>query len=120
MQRASFELGSIDYQTDAPESMTIGDVYFQWVIFCNVIQLLLLSKVAKAESCLIGGYHDERIELTYYIETLCTTMLNRDKCETSGKYVKLCIMSVKYVKLMWKVNETVSHSETSVRLVGNM
>ena len=41
-----------------------------YAIFDEIIQLLLRSKVAKAESCLIGGYHDERIELTYYIETL--------------------------------------------------
>ena len=44
-------------------------------IFDEIIQLLLRSKVAKAESCLIGGYHDERIELTYYIETLGLLML---------------------------------------------
>ena len=43
-------------------------------IFDEIIQLLLRSKVAKAESCLIGGYHDERIELTYYIETLDKTL----------------------------------------------
>ena len=35
-----------------------------------MIQLLLHSKVAKAELCLIGGYHSELLELTYYIETL--------------------------------------------------
>ena len=39
-------------------------------IFDKVIQLLLHSKVAKAELYLIGGYHNELIELTYYIETL--------------------------------------------------
>ena len=35
-----------------------------------MIQHLLHSKVAKAESYLIGGYHNEWLELTYYIETL--------------------------------------------------
>ena len=40
------------------------------IIFDDIIQLLLHSKVAKAESYLIGGYHNEWLELTYYIETL--------------------------------------------------
>ena len=41
-------------------------------IFDEIIQLLLHSKVAKAESYLIGGYHyhNEWIELNFYIETL--------------------------------------------------
>ena len=34
------------------------------------MQLLLESKVVKAELYLIGGYHNEWLELTYYIETL--------------------------------------------------
>ena len=34
------------------------------------MQHLLHLKVAKAESYLIGGYHNEWLELTYYIETL--------------------------------------------------
>ena len=36
----------------------------------EIIQLLLHSKVAKAESYLIGSHHNEWLELTYYIETL--------------------------------------------------
>ena len=42
-------------------------------IFDKMIQLLLHSKVAKAESYLIGGYHSEWLELTYYTETLLWT-----------------------------------------------
>ena len=42
-------------------------------IFDKIIQLLLHSKVAKAELYLIGGYHNEWLELTYYIETLRNT-----------------------------------------------
>ena len=34
------------------------------------MQFLSHSKVAKAELYLIGGYHNEWLELTYYIETL--------------------------------------------------
>ena len=34
------------------------------------MKLLLHSKVAKAELYLIGGNHNEWLELTYYIETL--------------------------------------------------
>ena len=41
--------GSSDYQTDTPEGMANGIVYSNVVIFCKVIQLLLHSKVAKAE-----------------------------------------------------------------------
>ena len=42
--------GFIDEQTDASEGMAI---------FNEIIQHLLHSKVAKAESYLIGGYHNE-------------------------------------------------------------
>ena len=44
-------------------------------IFNEMIQHLLHSKVAKAESYLIGGYHNEWLELTYYIETLVSSIL---------------------------------------------
>ena len=37
---------------------------------------LLHSKVAKAELYLIGGYHNEWLELTYYIETLTGSTIN--------------------------------------------
>ena len=50
-----------------------GFTYFT-AIFDKVIQFLLHSKVAKAESYLIGGYHNEWLELTYYIETLVGQM----------------------------------------------
>ena len=40
---------SPDYQYGAPEGMAVGDVYHHVVIFYKVIQLLLHSKVAKAE-----------------------------------------------------------------------
>ena len=33
-------------------------------------------KVAKAESYLLGGYHNECLELTYYIETLFETIID--------------------------------------------
>ena len=62
--------GFSDYKTDAPEGMAVGDVHYPNTIFDKLIQLLLHSKVAKAELYLIGGYHNEWIELTYYIETL--------------------------------------------------
>ena len=39
-------------------------------IFDKLKQLLLHSKVAKAELYLIGGYHNEWLELTYYKEAL--------------------------------------------------
>ena len=39
---------------------------FHKAIFDKVIQLLLHSKVIKAELYLIGGYHNKWLELTYY------------------------------------------------------
>ena len=47
---------------------------FTGSIFDKIIQLLLHSKVAKAELYLIGGYHNEWLDLTYHIETLHTTL----------------------------------------------
>ena len=47
------------YQTDALEGMAMGDSHSTYAIFDEVIQLLLHSKVAKAELYLIGGYHNE-------------------------------------------------------------
>ena len=62
--------GSHAYQTDALAGMAIGDLQFLSSIFDKIIQLLLHSKVTKAELYLINGYHNEWLELTYYIESL--------------------------------------------------
>ena len=47
-----------------------GKVTFINAILYKVIQLLLHSRVAKAELYLLGGYHHAWLELTYYTETL--------------------------------------------------
>ncbi len=47
-------------------------------IFNRVMQFLSNSKVDKAKSYLIGGYHNEWLELTYYRETL-GNFKNREK-----------------------------------------
>jgi len=44
-------------------------------IFYKLIQLLLHSKVTKAELYLIDGYHNEWLELTCYIETLGVSLI---------------------------------------------
>ena len=54
--------------------MAIGYVYTQDIKSYKVLQLLLHSKDAKAELYLMDGYQDEWIELTYYIETLGSTV----------------------------------------------
>ena len=51
--------GSPVYQSLAPEGMALGEFTFYIAIFDELIQLLLHSKVAKAESYLLGGYHNE-------------------------------------------------------------
>ena len=70
MQRVGFEPGTSSTPDWHLRKHDHGRFILCNAIFDEIIQLLLRSKVAKAESCLIGGYHDERIELTYYIETL--------------------------------------------------
>ena len=47
-------------------------------LYHKLTQLLLHSKVAKAEKYLIGGYHTEWLELTYYIETLGLGLIFQD------------------------------------------
>ena len=49
-------------------------------IFNEIIHYLLHSRVDKAESYLISGYHNEWIELTYYIETLYMTKTFFHEC----------------------------------------
>ena len=70
MQRVGFE-PAICILTDCrPRQHSHGGFTSSNAIFNEIIQHLLHSKVAKAESYLIGGYHNEWLELTYYIETL--------------------------------------------------
>ena len=75
MQRAGFELGTSRLPDWRPSRHGHGESTICMEIIDEVIQLLLHSKVAKAKSYFIGGYHDEWIELTYYIETLVTTVI---------------------------------------------
>ena len=70
MQRAEFELGISCLPDWGPGRHGHRGFTFCNAIFDKVIQLLLHSKVTKAESYLIGGYHNKWLELTYYIETL--------------------------------------------------
>ena len=48
-------------------------------IFDKLIQFLSNSKVAKAELYLIGDYHNEWLELTYYIETLAKVLSTKEE-----------------------------------------
>ena len=70
MPRVGFEPG-ISWSPDwRPRKHGYREFTFLHGIFDKIIQFLLNSKVAKAELYLIGGYHNEWLELTYYIETL--------------------------------------------------
>ena len=71
MQRVGFELGISWLQDWHPRKHGHGGFTLNSAKFDKLIQLLLHSKVTKAELYLIGGYHNEWIELTYHIETLC-------------------------------------------------
>ena len=53
-----------------PRRHSYGEFNFILGIFNEIIQHLLHSNVAKAESYLRGCYHNEWLELTYYKETL--------------------------------------------------
>ena len=81
MQRVGFEPGTSWTPDWRLRKHDHGRFILQNAIFDEIIQLLLRSKVAKAESCLIGGYHDERIELTYYIETLVKDIESTSKAD---------------------------------------
>ena len=73
MQRVESEVGtygSTDWQLRRHGHW---ELIFHFAIFDKQIQLLSQSKAAKAELYLIGGYHNEWIELTYYIGTLHET-----------------------------------------------
>ena len=70
MHRAEFEPGIYVLAAWLPRRHSYGGFTFSDAIFNEIIQHLLYSKVAKAESCLIGGYHNEWLELTYHIENL--------------------------------------------------
>ena len=72
MQRVGFELGIYWLADWRPRRHSHGGFTSTMAIFYDIIQHLLHSKVAKAESYLIGGYHNEWLELTYYIETLAS------------------------------------------------
>ena len=54
---------SIGNQTNALWSMSILDLHY---LYHKLAQLLLHSKVAKAEIYLMRGYHNEWLELTYH------------------------------------------------------
>ena len=70
MQREGLELGN-SWLTDwRPGKHGQWGFTFHKAIFDKVIQLLLHSKVAKAELCLIGGYHNELLELNLRIDHL--------------------------------------------------
>ena len=70
MQRVGFKPGISCLPDWRPWRHSHRGFTFLVAIFDKLIQLLLHSKVAKAELYLIGGYHNEWLELTYYIETL--------------------------------------------------
>ena len=71
MKKESWKL---DLNQESPDHHSRKHGYrgfiFMHAIFDKTIQLLLNSKVAKTELYLIGGYDNEWLELTYYIETL--------------------------------------------------
>ena len=65
-----------------------------------MIQHLLHSKVSKAESYLIGDYHNERLELTYHIETLIWILL--EECVDSLSKMNLTHkMFLSDLELFW-------------------
>jgi len=70
MQRDGFELRHGCLLDWRPRKHGHGEFTLLCAMFDKVIHLLVHSKVAKAELYLIGGYHNEWLELTYYIETL--------------------------------------------------
>ena len=70
MQKIGFEPRIFSLADWHPKRLGHGESTGINAIFNEIIQHLLHSKVAKAESYLIGGYHNEWLELTYYIETL--------------------------------------------------
>ena len=70
MQRVGLQPGISWISSRSPSKHGHGGFTFLIAKFDKAIQLLLHSKVAKAELYLIGGYHNEWLELTYYIETL--------------------------------------------------
>ena len=100
MQRVGFEPGTSWTPVWRPRKHDHGRFILQGEIFDEIIQFLLRSKVAKAESCLIGGYHDERIELTYYIETLYVAM---EETGSLGLTSLICIRYKNCVDLLIKV-----------------
>ena len=59
MQRVEFELVTCTLATLAPEGTAMENSYYTVIIFNEIIQHLLHSKVAKAELYLIVGYHNE-------------------------------------------------------------
>ena len=69
-QKIGFEPGIYRLADWRPRRHSHEGFTFSIAIFNGMMQHLLHSKVAKAESYLIGGYHNEWLELTYYIETL--------------------------------------------------
>ena len=84
MQKVGIEPG-ISWLSDCcPRRLGHKGFPYGYAIFDEIIQLLLHSKVAESESYLLGGYHNEWLELTYYIETL---VLSKVRQITSLKYV---------------------------------
>ena len=62
--------GSPVYQTDILESLAIEGLHSWKQYLINYYNFYYTQKIAKAELYFIGGYDNEWLELTYYIETL--------------------------------------------------
>ena len=75
MQRVGFEPGIFWLPDWRSRKHGHCGFTFKNAIFNKLIQLLFLSKVAKADLYLINGYYNEWLELTYYIETLVMTIV---------------------------------------------
>ena len=69
-QKVEFEPGISCSPDWHPRKHGYRGFTFLNVISNTIIQFLSNSKVAKTELYLIGGYHNEWLELTYCIETL--------------------------------------------------
>ena len=104
MQRVEFEPGVSWVPDCCPRRHGHGGITFWFAIFDEIIQLLLQSKVAKAESYLLGGYHNELLELPYHIETLSQIIWKIFSMYTpTKKFPPVCpIYHIKWPKIVKK------------------